>query len=83
VPSWKQERQAVLDAITASRALCETLSDRIVELRHAQTRELGMLGAWRALKQWSDEECTQIEAAGRSRDNQDNEIPSLRTLRQT
>jgi hypothetical protein len=69
------------------RTLCETLADQVAELRHAQTREHGMLGAWRALNQWSDAECARIEAAGRSRDDQDKEepfeIPSLRTLRQT
>jgi hypothetical protein len=66
----------------------KTLSEQLAEMRSSQTRELGMFGAWRALKQWSDEECTRIEAAGRSRDDQDKkaepfEIPSLRTLRQT
>ena len=49
---------------------------------------LGCLALVRELKQWGDEECTRIEAAGRSRDDQDKkeepfEIPSLRTLRQT
>ena len=64
--------------------LCETLAERLAEQRHAQTRELGMLGAWRALKQWGDEECTRIEAAGGSRDDEGKEeIPSLRALRQT
>jgi hypothetical protein len=56
-------------------------------MRSSQTRELGMFGAWRALKQWSDEECTRIETAGGSRDDQSEqeplEIPSLRSLRQT
>jgi hypothetical protein len=87
-PTWEHERAAVFDAICALRERCETLSEQLAEMRSSQTRELGMFGAWRALKQWSDEECTRIEAAGRSRDDQDKkaepfEIPSLRTLRQT
>jgi len=87
VPTWADERAAVFEAICALRHLGETLSEQIAELRHAQTRELGMLGAWRALKQWGDEECTRIEAAGRSRDDEGKEepfeIPPLHALRQT
>ena len=82
MPTWEQERAAVFEAICAVRQLGETLSDQIAEVRHAQTRELGMFGAWRALNQWSDEECARIEA-GRSRDDEGKEIPSLRILRQT
>jgi len=87
VPTWAEEREAVFEAICALRALCETLHERLAEQRHAQTRELGMLGAWRALNQWSDEECARIEAAGRSRDDEGKEepfeIPPLHALRQT
>jgi hypothetical protein len=68
--------------------LCEALSDQLTEMRHAQTRELGMLGAWRELNQWNNKECTQIEAAGRSCDDEGKkeepfEIPPLHALRQT
>ena len=56
VPTWADERDAVFAAICALRELCETLSDRVTELRHAQTREHGMLGAWRALNRWEHEE---------------------------
>src|SRR5262249_44745910 len=85
-PTWAEERAAVLDAIVALRTLCETLHDRLAELRHEQTGEFGMLGAWRELNQWGDEECTRIEAAGHSRDDEGKEepfeIPPLRALRQ-
>jgi len=87
VPTWEQERAAVFEAICALRQLGETLTERVAELRHAQTRELGMLGAWRALNQWSVEECARIEAAGRSHDDEGKEepfeIPPLHALRQT
>jgi hypothetical protein len=82
VPTWEQERAAVFAAICALRQLGETLTERVAELRHERTRELGMLGAWRALNRWEHEERTQIEeAAGHSRDDEQ-EIPSLRSLRQ-
>src|SRR5262249_32820652 len=45
VPTWEQERAAVFEAICALRHLCETLHEQLAELRHKQTRELGMLGA--------------------------------------
>jgi|SRR5215831_17550719 len=87
VPTWADEREAVFEAIVALRTLCERLAERLAEQRRETNAELGMLGAWRALNQWSNEECTRIEAAGRSRDDEGKEepfeIPPLHALRQT
>src|SRR5262249_61959788 len=86
---WEQERTAVFDAICALRQLCEALSDHLADLRW---RQLGASFdnpnvAYRALNQWAHEERAQIEAAGRSRDDEGKEepfeIPPLHALRQT
>ena len=72
--------------ICALRQLGETLSDPIAEVRHAQTREHGMLGAWRALSEWSDEERARIEQQSlqqqREKKEEPLELPSLHSLRQ-
>jgi hypothetical protein len=65
--------------------MCEALFEQLTEARRQRlgssfgTRR----SAFRALKKWRDEECTRIEAMGRSRDDQGKEIPPLRTLRQS
>jgi hypothetical protein len=75
--------------IRGLRELCEALSDQLAELRW---RQLGTSfdsphTAYRAMNRWEHEERAQIEAAGRSRDDEGKEepleIPSLRSLRQT
>jgi hypothetical protein len=84
-PTWADERAAVFDAICALRQLCEALSDQLAELRSSQTREVGMLGAWRALNQWGDAECARIEQESLQQQRGKEEpldLPPLHSLRQ-
>src|SRR5262249_29985941 len=82
-PTWEQEREAVFEAIVALRMLCETLYDRLAELRHAQTREFGMLGAWRSLKQWKHDARRHIEETSQKQEKELLAPPPLHSLRQT
>ena len=89
VPSWEQDRGAVLEAIVGLREMCEALHEQLTETRW---RQLGTSfdnpnEAYHALNRWEREERARIEAAGGSRDDEGKEepfeIPPLRTLRQT
>jgi hypothetical protein len=74
--------------IRGLRELCEALSDQLAELRWRQlgTQLDSPHAAYREMKQWANEECAGVAAAGRSRDDDEEqeplEIPSLRALRQ-
>ena len=73
VPTWADERGAVLDALRSLCELCETLHERITEI---QKRPWG--AAYHAIKQWGDAECARIEQESK----EPLELPSLRSLRQ-
>jgi hypothetical protein len=89
VHTWDEKRAPILEAIRGLRELCETLSDQLAELRWRQlgTQLDSPHAAYREMKQWANEECAGVEAAGGSRDDEGKEepfeIPPLHALRQT
>jgi hypothetical protein len=73
IKTWADERETVLEVIRGLRELCENLGDQLAELRWRQlgTQFDSPHAAYRAMKQWGDEECARIEEESRKRSKMD------------
>jgi hypothetical protein len=77
INTWEEERASVLEAIVGLREWCETLSEQLAEVQKRPAHAL-----YREMAQWGDAECAHIAEESQKREQEPLELPSLRSLRQ-